>query len=326
MSYRSAAGTNVGTFPDADRGTVSGAPLDTLEMIVQPQQGPDLPTFRNEMRQIYRVAGADLDPSSLTVGITLNRSERPLSGSVDTYLRLLGLSVPTDATLFDMGNRLFPRTRDPDAAQVIHDYYIVLPHLQPFADPARLTPAESSDSLYRTPLFRLLSEGPPTRFALQLHYDATGGGDRSTLTLNALQLRDGSEQLFVGGRKLVRGVDYSISYDLGQVTFLNPDALFGQGSAQVTARFEERGLFAVAPTNILGLATRYSLGDHGCHQLHRHVPEGAERLHPARARLRGGRQPDRRGQHRAALQADRASPASSTSSRPSRPPRRRCST
>ena len=97
----------------------------------------------------------------------------------------------------------------------------------------------------------------------RLHYDATGGGDRSTLNLNALQLRDGSEQLFVGGRKLVRGLDYSISYDLGQVTFLNPDALFGQGSAQVTARFEERGLFAVAPTNILGLSTRYSLGDRG---------------------------------------------------------------
>ena len=67
----------------------------------------------------------------------------------------------------------------------------------------------------------------------------------------------------MGGRKLVRGVDYSISYDLGQVTFLNPDALFGSGTAQVTARFEERGLFAVAPTTILGMATRYSLGERG---------------------------------------------------------------
>ncbi|MGH7498166.1 MAG: hypothetical protein ACREL3_04875 [Gemmatimonadales bacterium] len=237
--------------------------LDTLQLVVQPQQGPDVPTFRYEMRQIYRVAGADLDPSSLSVGLTLNRSERPLSGTAATYLKLLGLSIPSDAALFDRDNRLFPRSRDPDAAQVVHDYYIVFPHLQPFADPARLSPAESSDSLYRTPLFRLLSEGPPARFALQLHYDATGGGDRSTLSLNALQLRDGSEQLFVGGRKLVKGIDYSISYDLGQVTFLNPDALFGQGSAQVTARFEERGLFAVAPTNILGISTRYSLGDHG---------------------------------------------------------------
>ena len=55
----------------------------------------------------------------------------------------------------------------------------------------------------------------------------------------------------------MRDVDYRISYDLGQVTFIDPDALFGQGTAQVTARFEERGLFAVAPTTIFGLSTRY---------------------------------------------------------------------
>ncbi|MEP7175464.1 MAG: hypothetical protein ABI860_02850 [Gemmatimonadales bacterium] len=267
VSYRTTTDAVIGTFPETDRGTVDvgGVPQarDTLELIVQPQQGPSLPTFRYEMRQVYRVAGADLDASSLQVGVTLNRSERPLGGSADTYLQQLGLAVPSDAVVFDRVNRLYPRAQDPEAAQVIRDSYIVFPHLQPFADPTRLTPGETSDSLYRTPLFLLLSQGPAAKFALRLQYDATGGGDRSTLSLNALQLRDNSEQLFVGGRKLVRGVDYSISYDVGQVTFLNPDALFGTGSAQVTARFEERGLFAVAPTSIFGVATRYSLGERG---------------------------------------------------------------
>ena len=263
VSYRTTAGGLVGTFPEADRGQLGNQARDTLQLIVQPQQGPTLPTFRYEMRQIYRVAGADLDASSLQVGVTLNRSERPQSGNAETYLQQLGLSVPSDATVFDQVNRLFPRQQDPQASDVIKESYIVFPNLQPFADPTRLTPQEASDSLYRTPLFLLLSQGPPAKFAIRLQYNATGGGDRSTLSLNTLQLRENSEQLFVGGRKLVRGVDYSISYDVGQVTFLNPDALFGSGSAQVTARFEERGLFAVAPTNILGLATRYSLGDRG---------------------------------------------------------------
>jgi len=264
VSYRTTAGTTVGTFPEADRGQLGNQARDTVQLIVQPQQGPTLPTFRYEMRQVYRVAGADLDASSLRVGVTLNRSERPLSGSADTYLQGLGLAVPSDATVFDRVNRLFPRQQDPQASDVIKESYVVFPNLKPFADSTRLTPQEASDSLYRTPLFLLLSQGPPAKFALRLQYNATGGGDRSTLSLNTLQLRENSEQLFVGGRKLVRGVDYSISYDVGQVTFLNPDALFGSGgSALVTARFEERGLFAVAPTNILGLATRYSLGDRG---------------------------------------------------------------
>src|SRR4029077_1405919 len=134
----------IGTFPEVDRGTVTvaGVPQarDTLELIVQPQQGPSLPTFRYEMRQVYRVAGADLDPSSLLVGITLNRSERPLAGNAETYLQQLGLTVPSDATVFDRTNRLFPRQQDTDASKVVRESYIVFPSLQPFADPARLTP------------------------------------------------------------------------------------------------------------------------------------------------------------------------------------------
>jgi motility/secretion related protein SprA len=267
VSYRTIGNNVIGTFPEADRGTVTvgGTPQaqDTLELIVQPQQAFGTPTFRYEMRQVYRVAGADLDASSLHVGITLNRSERPLSGNAETYLQQLGLSTPSDATVFDQVNRLWPRQQEPQASDVVKESYIVFPNLQPFADATRLTPTETSDSLYRTPLFLLLSQGPPAKFAMRFQYNANGGGDRSTLSLNTLQLRENSEQLFVAGRKLVRGVDYSISYDVGQVTFLNPDALFGSGSAQVTARFEERGLFAVAPTNILGMATRYSLGDRG---------------------------------------------------------------
>ena len=284
---------------------------DTLELIVQPQQGPELPTFRYEMRQIYRVAGADLDPASLTVGVTLNRSERPLTGNAQTYLQLLGLAIPSDAAVFDRDNRLFPRTPRP-ATRPRSCTTRTSSSRTSSRSPTRpgSRRRRRSDSLYRTPLFLLPRQGPPAKFALRLRYNATGGGDRSTLNLNALQLREGSEQLFVGGRKLVRGVDYTISYDLGQVTFLNPDALFGQGSAQVTARFEERGLFAVAPDHdpravhpLLASASAARSTSSAC-------TSGAERLQPPGARVRGVGQPDRRREHRAALQAQRASPAS----------------
>ena len=257
-SFRTAAGTTVGTFPQVDQGPGSN---DVLELIAEPQQSQARRTFRHEMRNVYRVAGADLDLPSLEVGITLNRSARPVTGSAQTYLQQLGLAVPSDPVIFDRENRLWPRARDPEAANVVGDRFIVFPHLEPFADPGRLSPAEISDSLYRTPVYLLLTEGPPAKFTLRLRYNASGGGDRSTLNLDALQIRDGSEQLYVGGRKLVRDVDYRISYEVGQVTFVDPDQLFGQGSAQVQARFEERGIFAVAPTTILGMSTRYALGD-----------------------------------------------------------------
>lgn len=257
-SFRTAAGTTIGTFPEVDGGATSS---DVLELIAEPQQTQSQRAFRHEMRNVYRVAGADLDVGSLEVGITLNRSEAPIGGEAQTYLQQLGLAEPSDPRLFDRENRLWPRARDPEAVDVVGDRFIVFPHLRPFADPSRLSPAEISDSLYRTPVYLLLSEGPPAKFTLRLRYNASGGGDRSGLNLNALQIREGSEQLYVGGRKLVRDVDYRISYDVGQVSFIDPDLLFGQGTTQVTARFEERGIFAVAPTTILGMSTRYALGE-----------------------------------------------------------------
>jgi hypothetical protein len=258
VSYTTAGGTTVGSFPSEDQGQGSS---DSLRLIFQPKRGPESVTFRHEMRQIYRASGTDLDPASLQLNLSVNRSERPQGGGT-TYLALLGLAVATDQNVFDRENRLFPRGRDPDAAQVLRESYVVFPTLTPFAD-TRLSPGERSDSLYNTPLFLLLAQGPPAKFQVRLRYNSTGAGDRSTLSLGALQIREGSEQLLLGGRRLERGVDYTVSYELGQVTFLNPDALFGSGAGQVTARFEEQGLFAVAPTTILGLSTRYQLGDIG---------------------------------------------------------------
>ncbi|HSE27685.1 MAG TPA: hypothetical protein VLA95_05605 [Gemmatimonadales bacterium] len=256
VSYRTADGSLVGTLPVTD----DPATTDTLRLIVEPLRGPEVPTFRHEMRQVYRVAGSDLDRPSLVVALTVNRSAQPLSGE-GTYLSLLGLATQSNTEEFDRENRLFPRFRDPGAGEILPEAYIVLPHLEPFADATRLLPQERNDSLYRTPLYLMATtQAPPARFTFGLEYLAAGAGDRTTLNLNALQLVEGSEQLLLGGRRLERGVDYSISYELGQVTFLNPDGLFGQGAATITARFEERGAFAVAPQTIYGLAGRYSLG------------------------------------------------------------------
>lgn len=259
VSFITEAGDTVGSFPQND----NPARRDSLELIVEPKVGATLPTFRYEMRQVYRVAGSDLDRSSLRVGITVNRSEKPLKGGAATYLAQLGLASPTDPTLIDLDNRIFPRNQDPVPDQVSRDAFIVFPSAQPFADSTLLVPSELQDSIYRTPYYLLFQEGPPAKFLLRLQYNSTGAGDQGTINLNALQVTEGSEVLTLNGRTLVRGEDYTIAYDLGQVTFLNPGALFGGQPAYITARFEERGLFAVAPTQLYGFSSRYSLGTHG---------------------------------------------------------------
>jgi hypothetical protein len=252
VSYITAAGDTVGTFPAVNTGT------DTLELVFEPRRGPDVPTFFHELRNVYRVGGSDIDRSTIDVRIEVNGSERPLNGQ-GTYLQRLGLALSTDPSTVDAYNRVFPRERDPNQGEPIRDLFVVFPHLTPLADSTRLERQERNDSLYRTPTYLLSTEGPPPRFAMQFAYDATGAGDRSTLNLGALQVRDGSERLFAGDRQLVRGRDYEIDYELGQVRFLHPDSLFF-GPTEVRAQFEENQLFDIAPKSILGLATTYHLG------------------------------------------------------------------
>ena len=255
VSYITASGDTVGTYP-----AVNGT-LDTLELIYEPRRGPDAATYDYEMRNVYRLGSGDLDRTSLALTLVVNESERPLDGQ-GTYLSRLRIALASDESRLDEFNRVFPRDRDPNRGAPIRDLFLIFPNLRPFGDSTRLQTAERNDSLYRTPTYLLTSQGPPPRFRLRLHYDAVGGGDRGTLALGALQIREGSEKLYIGNELLVRGRQYQIDYAVGQVTFINPDSLF-RGPTQVRAQFEENQLFDVAPKSILGLSSTYDFGAHG---------------------------------------------------------------
>ena len=262
VSYVTASGLDsVGTFPvtaDPDPGVV-----DTLRLVYDPKLGVTAasPSFRFEIRSAYRIAAGEIERASVELALRVNRSERALGGR--TYLELLGMAAANDANRFDQYSRLFPRERDPQQGAPVREQFVVFPHLAPFADSLRLAPDERNDSLYRTPRPLLATQGPPSVFALAVGGSVSASADRSTLSLNSFEIREGSERIYVSGRLLARGTDYNIDYGAGMVTFLNADSLFQGGAAQVRAQFEERAAFAVAPTAIYGLAARYDLGARG---------------------------------------------------------------
>jgi hypothetical protein len=258
VSYVVAAGDTVGTFPAA----ATAGRTDTLLLIHEPRRGADVPTFRYEMRNVYRVGSAsDVVRDSVQLQILVSESERPAAGAA-TFLALLGLAQTSDQTQFDQYNRLFPRQRDPSGGAPLQDLFIVFPSLDPFADSTLLAQQFRNDSLYRTPTYLLSTQGPTPLYTLRLRYEASGGDNRNILSLGSVQVRQGSERIVAGGRPLVRNVDYTVNYEIGQVTFLHPDSLFAAPTS-VTVQYEEQPGFAIAPTSIYGLQTRYDLGDHG---------------------------------------------------------------
>ena len=255
VSYVTTSGDTVGTFP-----AVNGE-ADTLELIYEPRSDPSAPTFPYEMRNWYRLGSQDVDRGSIGLSLQVRNSETPLDGN-GTYLSRLGLALSTDPSTLDEFNRVFPRSRDPGGGAPIRDLFVVFPHLTPFADSLRLDQGEISDSLYKTPTFLLRTQGPASKFTLRINYEVSGAGDRTNLSLGAIQVRAGSERISIGERLLTRGQEYEIDYALGQITFLNPDSLF-VGPTQVTAEFEENQLFDDAPKSILGFSSTYNLGPVG---------------------------------------------------------------
>ena len=251
---------------------------DTVNLLWDNQVLPGDPAFDREIRSVYRLGGEEVQRSTVSLRIVVGSSgdqEKPVGGSAETYLQLFGLSQRTNASTFDAENRLWPRRTDPNQALttgggqsgqstlLIRDYFVVFPSLMPFSDSGMVSaPNPMNDSLYRVTDEDLVSpRRPPTQYRLRASYSAAGGGESGSLLLGSVQVRPNSERIFLGGRQLVRDVDYKVDYDLGRVEFIRPDTLFPQ-PRDVSVQYEENPIFTQAPTSIFGLAAEFP-SEHG---------------------------------------------------------------
>ena len=244
-------------------------------LVWDPRLTPDDPAFRREIRSVYRIGGSDVRRQTVQLRIVTGGNadqEKPGAGGVETYLQQFRVAEPTNPARFDADNRLWPRPHDPNrivaqgggAEEVIRDYFVVFPSLQPFARAGLAGPLENpaNDTIYRTPGEYLYSTRHPQSFyRLRVSYESQVGDDVGSLALNAVQLRPGSERIVIDGRELVRGLDYDIDYEVGQLRFARPDTLF-PFPRRVRVRYEENPLFTSIPTSIFGLTSQF-VGEHG---------------------------------------------------------------
>ena len=262
---------NTGGTPDIEFTTEP----QFANLLWEPELQPNNPAyFFREIKSVYRLGGEELVRNSIGVKLVTGTSgdqEKPVDASrAQTYLQLFGLAQPTNSAVFDVENRLWPRPNDPnfrasfsgDAQQkLIPDYFVFFPSVQPFARSGLAQPLANpaNDTLYRYPNEYLYSaQRPQAIYRLVVSYQSEGGGDSQSIKLSTIQLRPNSERVVIEGRELQRERDYSIDYDLGIITFNRPDTLFTR-PRQVSVRYEENPLFAVAPTTILGFASQFAL-------------------------------------------------------------------
>ncbi|MEP6779186.1 MAG: cell surface protein SprA [Gemmatimonadaceae bacterium] len=226
--------------------------------------------FQREIKSVYRLGGEEIKRESIALKIVTGTSgdqEKPQDQSRgQTYLQLFGMSQVTNAGAFDIENRVWPRPQDANQAvgttqKLIRDNFVVFPSLQPFARAGLAQPLANpaNDTLYLYPNEYLYStQRPQSIFRMQASYLTEGTSSSSPLSLGSLQVRPFSERVLLDGVQLVRDVDYTASYEIGQITFKRGDTLFLR-PRQVTVRFEENPTFNSSPTSILAFNSLFPL-------------------------------------------------------------------
>lgn len=260
---------NTGGTPDIEFTTAPQFANLLWEKELQPSDTAGY--FQREIKSVYRLAGEELQRESLALRVVTGTSgdqEKPIDQSRgQTYLQLFGLAQLANPGAVDVENHVWPRPQDPNRIagtanqKLIRDNFLVFPSLQPFARAGLAQPFANpaNDTLYVYPNEYLYStQRPPSIFRVLASYLSAGQSGAGVLSMQALQVRPQSERVLLDGRPLVRDVDYTVNYELGQITFNRPDTLFFQ-PRQVTVRFEENPLFVPSPTSIFALSTQFPL-------------------------------------------------------------------
>ncbi len=282
VTYVTESGDTIGSYnPEGDylRGR---RPRLRLLRATSAEHQPGRPTWPHEMRQIYRVsAAAEIDAESVELAISLGEesagrtfARRP-GGEDITWLRLFGLDEEAPVDRIDPSQIYHPALESFEDQPPVSGAFVVFPTLEPFAEPpplashgigadeaARILGASRNRRIYRDPdPFERDNGGV---FRLNLVYEARGGGPASSFALGAVGIREGTERVNLEGRPLVRGVDYRIDYDLGELVLTDPGALLAANPGRVlNVSWEQRSFFRVAPSSVFGLNARYEMGEYG---------------------------------------------------------------
>lgn len=282
VTFVTAAGDTVGDYNPERIHNQGGRPTLRLLKASGPKHQPGSPTWDMEMHQVYRISSSD-DVETSSVALTLSLGElsagrtfrRRPTGEEITLLKLMGLDEESPIDQLDPAFLVRPATDFFQEPPPVNGTFIVFPTLRPFAEPPPLpslglSASETKGILGADANSRIYDSVDPVErnsgglYRLTIPFRIRSEGVISSFSLGALGIRDGSERIRFGERLLQAGEDYAIDYDIGQVTLLNPEALFSTApDARIRASWEQKALFQIAPTSIFGFNARYGLGDRG---------------------------------------------------------------
>lgn len=209
--------------------------------------------WKHQLKNIYYIDGRDVKKEGFELQIKYQEEVGdPKTDYEGTpYLELFNLDVtntdgtsnqPDGAFDFKPGLTIFPETGE-----------IVFPVLEPFGEefPSDLPEDRRYQEVYDEQVEFARQEKTKDKFLITGEYSAS-----VTSTFNiGFNVVENSVEVFLGGRKLNRGTDYLVDYNIGQVTILNSDALVPGADLRIT--YEQNDLFQLASKTLLGFRGIY---------------------------------------------------------------------
>ncbi len=282
VAYIAQTGDTVGTYNPERVHRAGERPKLRLLKASAGNHQPGRPTWRTEMRQVYRVsASSDIAPGSVRLSISLGDAEagrafaRRRTGEDITYLRLFGLDEEAPRDELDVSQLYVPALEAFEDQPPVHGAFVVFPTLAPFAEPPPLPSLgigeeEAREMLGQNRNEKMYRDADPYErrnnivFRLRFSYELTGDRTASVFSLGAIGIREGSERVSLGDETLLADIDYVLDYDLGQLLLLDPEELLARapdGMLRVT--WEQRSRFQVAPVTVAGAGATVELGEYG---------------------------------------------------------------
>lgn len=220
-----------------------------IKLIKRPVPDPSSITWNYAWRNVYSLGGQISDPDALEVQIykgqainveDIDESALPYDAeSGDSYLHLLGLDEDDDG-LIDRSNQIVDYNRG----------LLRFPSRQPFL--SDVLGGDTIPAIYNT-------QNSTTLLQDSKFYLLVNAASRATeFSLGHFDIVEGSETVLLNGERLISGVDYRMSYEIGRITFLSDKAL--SANADVTVDYEYAPLITAEKKTLLGARAEYTRG------------------------------------------------------------------
>ena len=278
FSYRAGGQSfQVGDFAGDTGGSTGGQNSDRLALKMLRSTSPRPPAPEDgffpaawylELRNIYRLQGRGLAPEQFELDILYQppgnppETRLPGVGGQETLLQTLGLDRINASGTLSPDNQfdyIEGFTIDPDNG------HLIFPYLEPFGERIREA-ADDEAAAEQYAFSELYSKKPETAerdhpgFNIYRIEGAYKGGVQSFYDLNAYAgVIEGSVRVTAGGVPLQEDLDYTVDYQGGSVTIVNPSYL--TAGSEINIDYEQNSLFNIQTKTLVGVRADYEVAD-----------------------------------------------------------------